>query len=230
VARRRRPRFEKWQGSEADLCADLIAHARADGYVVHPETSGWDVLLVDTDGTQAGVQAKLRAGLEVLCQALQPPEKQPGPARHAVLIPVPNYQLSAVARAAGIAVLLPGGGPRWALSRARVWQHPEPAWVPERPVEVPAGVPGPRLVTRWKVAAVKLCAVLRARGFLTRADFREHGVDPRWWLRGPSRCLVTDGNGVYTEDSERPGLLPDLRWPEVVAAVSPRGDTVPEPP
>lgn len=56
--------------SEAELCTRFSDAAREDGWTVYPETSGWDLLLVDDDGVQVGIDAKARASFEVLMQCL----------------------------------------------------------------------------------------------------------------------------------------------------------------
>jgi hypothetical protein len=56
--------------TEAELCAAFIKWAEKQGWKSYAETAGWDILLVAADGTQIGVQAKLRFNMKVLQQAV----------------------------------------------------------------------------------------------------------------------------------------------------------------
>lgn len=62
--------------SEEELCSLFAADARKNGWAVYPEQGTWDLLLVRGSGkaavVQVGVQAKLKANLHVLSQALPP--------------------------------------------------------------------------------------------------------------------------------------------------------------
>ena len=51
--------------------------AKKSGFKVYPETSNWDILLVGPDGSddQHGVQAKLRANVDVLAQTVPQRER-----------------------------------------------------------------------------------------------------------------------------------------------------------
>ena len=73
------PRYK----TEAALCADFITWVKAESgtqrrfgagrspvWTPYAETAGWDILLVAADGTQIGVQAKLRFNLKVIAQSI----------------------------------------------------------------------------------------------------------------------------------------------------------------
>ncbi|MBI1213834.1 MAG: hypothetical protein GC190_20425 [Alphaproteobacteria bacterium] len=38
------------------------------------------------------------------------------------------------------------------------------------------------VLTFWKINAIKIAIVLERRGFVTRADFKHIGIDPRRWI------------------------------------------------
>jgi len=219
--------------TEAELCADFLRWVRepSDSYtrnsqvwIPYAETAGWDILLVGADGTQIGIEAKLRLNLKVLSQAL--PERwdhwhDKGPDFRAILVPHYDSGLERIVEGLGL-VLFHGNG--WdrhgkALSFSPAldpsaqhyggwhWWSPKdrcplPAYVPD----VVAGASGPIQLTDWKVSALRICAILEIRGFVTRDDFRKHRIDPRrWtgvegWLRpGEVRGQYIRGHGLNFE-------------------------------
>jgi hypothetical protein len=71
---------------EADLCAAFIARAKDSGWTVFPEQNEWDFIMMKGK-VQVGVQAKLKANREVLCQTLPKlPYNRVGPQYRAVLV------------------------------------------------------------------------------------------------------------------------------------------------
>lgn len=232
---RRRKLPQGMFGTEAELCDQLIKVARACGYQVHAEVSGWDLLIVCREtGTQLGVQAKLRPSVDVLAQALGH-ERLPGPELHAVLVPVAPPAFITVARRLNVHVIQ--GVLLGELSLPIIfgnkfrWTHTRREWVPEVEVYTPAGVPSPRSITRWKLAAVKLCMLARERGHVTAADLRELKLSRNWWFSprfGPvlvSRVKI-DEHGLsravrneYVLRDPSSSAMPDLRWPEIVVAL-----------
>lgn len=219
--------------SEGALCDAFAAQARREGYVVHAECCGWDLLLVDPEGTQVGVQAKLRSNVDVLAQAVGTVTTS-GPDHHAVLVPVPSPAFLFVARALRILVFdakVFDGYIRVGVENAIHWEHVDRAWTP--PVEVPGfggGRSGPRQLTPWKFAACRLCALLRRRGYLTRADFRAERLSPAWWTdvpRGGQPVLRAERVGKAWRYVAGGGQLPDERWPEVAIALANEQDGVP---
>jgi hypothetical protein len=223
--------------TEGALCDAFAAQARCEGYAVHAECSGWDLLLVcRSSGTQVGVQAKLRATIDVLAQALGYGQSGEGPDHHAVLVPVAMHGFEKVARALRLLVfdakaLRGDGGIREAAARAVYWEHATRAWTP--PVEVVGfggGRPGPKQLTPWKIGACRLCALLRRRGHLTREDFRGERISVGWWIdaagtRSPVLRAERVGRGWRYVRTGAP--LPDERWPEVVNALFDEQDGVP---
>src|SRR6185312_7545021 len=63
---KRAPLFD----TEAAMCAAFSEWAQGQGWTPYAETAGFDILLVHGDGTQIGVQAKLRFNTAVLAQIL----------------------------------------------------------------------------------------------------------------------------------------------------------------
>lgn len=229
--------------TEADLCDALIRDATRERYAVHPETSEWDVLLVDpATGLQVGIEAKLRPNVEVLSQAVRKDERQPGPDVHAVLVPNATAAFTDIAERLRILVLDStdlfslkpayfGTRLSYDLLRARIeqaprWSHPSRAWVPENPVVVTAGTPSPRRVTEWKIAAVKLCVRTRERGYATSADMKELKLSKSFWFQGRLPLFEKHRDvagkpirGQYVFRDPGHDSHPDRRWPEITASL-----------
>jgi hypothetical protein len=186
--------------TEADLCDAFIAEVkRRPGWTAYPETEGWDILLSHADGTQVGIQAKLRLNFEVVAQCLEEGRwpQEIGPDFRAVLVPAINAGFD-VCHAVGITVIYPIQ--RFATVGERIefqpdldrntwerWHYMNPGKRHELPAYVPdvrAGVPGPAQLTKWKISALEVCAVLELRGYVTREDFRHASIDHRRWVEG----------------------------------------------
>lgn len=228
-------------GSEAELCRALIDRVR-DEFAVYPETSGWDLVLVSrATGEQIGIEAKLRANLDVLVQAHAYASHElrvAGPAVRAVLVPDAGHAFKYIARELRLAVI---EGWMYVVDREGRQTHPAaakavfdveirtaPRWSPKKPLWLPpaepaglvAGASAPLRMTPWKVKALELCALLRSRGYLEPADFRRLKVDSGWWIRGIGRTpprLIPESRGRYVQ---APGmLLPDEMWPELAVSM-----------
>lgn len=173
--------------SEAVLCADLITHARAAGFLAYPETGGWDVLLV-RHGTQIGVQAKLQFTTHLVAQALAD-QKASGPHYRALACPVSPtvYGDAEIISYTCRLLLFDMSGapetwlrtPRWCRQRYRFrrvpWRHyrwhpPATLWLPPAEPDVPAGVPSPSVVGPWQLALCALEARCRRRGWVSIID------------------------------------------------------------
>lgn len=236
VRRNRHSKVQVSYPSEAAMCEVLAAEARAAGWLVYPETGNWDMLLVRPgDGTQVGVQAKLRANVEVLDQALVP-ARQKGPNVHAVLVPSCSGAFRNVALELKLLVLeafhfdagklSPGLKARYGLSldelvkKAPRHTHLKgPCWVPPFVPEGPCGVPGPRQVTKWKVGAAQLCARLRAAGHVTSGDFRELGLALSTWTRRGGWLERVPGSAPALYRVREGARLPDEDFQDVVAGL-----------
>lgn len=180
--------------TEAEMCAAFIAWlGRFPEWTAFNECCGWDILLVSADGTQIGVQAKLRLNLKVLAQAVEGRYNwhKIGPDFRAILVPG-GHGNSDLCAALGLGVFeaeLSHGRPvefRPTLDRRgyEPWhftnpteRHVLPRFVPD----VPAGASGPVTLSVWKIAALEIIATLEVRGFVTRDDFRRAGIDHRRW-------------------------------------------------
>ncbi len=198
--------------SEAELCDDFIDKAGSEGFVVYPETCGFDILLVDDTGTQCGVEAKLRPNCDVLYQAYDellvrdvagpgtPWQGRRGPVHRAVLVPKAGGAFHSVARWLRLTVFDWSrlSNRHWlrntvasVLGTAPRWEYPKPCLLPEVVPGVRAGVPSPVRLTKWKLGAIRVSLRIRACGGVTSADIKACGVDPgRWrqgWLRDSGR-------------------------------------------
>lgn len=195
-------------------------------------------------GTQVGIEAKLRANCTVLRQALPgtswcDTENTAGPDFRAVLVPKAGGDFRCVAEHLGIVVLTtekPGGYRSPVAGRleqllwhSTAWHHARRYKLPEVVPDVPAGVPSPVKLTRWKLGAIKLSMRLRHKGYLVRADFKEFGIDPgRWynsWLQPDGK--VRGGRGLrwvaapdWTPfDEQHPGAVAQLEEQGLAAAI-----------
>lgn len=171
MPRRRVVRFPELVApkSERELC-DMFRAAVRDWAVVYPEQGDWDMLVVLADGTQVGIQAKLKASFDVVAQALRigggttregigsarwrsvtmPRPSGPGPDIRAVLVPTASDAMLDVAHACNVLVI-----EQWDLAvRTRRSDHGPalygsleeqlgraPRWPTSRRVWVPPFVP-----------------------------------------------------------------------------------------
>lgn len=231
--------------TEEALCADFIDWLKTEAgkfrggvqipnWTPYAETAGWDILLVGADGTQIGVQAKLKFNMKVLAQSL--PEAwghwhDTGPDYRAVLIPEWDSQAENICAALGL-VLIGHTGARYhrdfrpcmSMQNSHTgwhyWSPHKRCKLPEFVPDVPAGASGPVQLTKWKIAALRIVATLQVRGFVTRQDFRHYGVDPRRWT-GPGGWLIPKSDrmqdaGRYVRGA---GLDFDQQHPDVYAQV-----------
>lgn len=59
-------------------------------------------------------------------------------------------------------------------------RHKLPDYIPE----VAAGVPSPMILSDWKIKAMRVCVWVEKHGAITRAVFRDLGIDPGRWMTG----------------------------------------------
>jgi hypothetical protein len=194
--------------TEAQLCATFMHWAKNQGWTSYAETEGWDILLVAPDGTQIGVQAKMKFNMKVIIQAIPnrwDAWKKHGPDFRSLLLPMHDGDADNVCGALGLVAFYPSYpkecfSPSLDASNERLWhfwnpeqRHPLPEFVPD----VAAGVSSPVQLTKWKIGALRITAVLNLRGYVTREDFRRYGIDPRRWI-GPGGWLdFGKEKGVY---------------------------------
>lgn len=204
----------------------------------------------EASGLQAGdtiaVEGKLRANLAVLRQALPPFRRgwlhgTRGAAFYAVAVPGVDDDFRQVAGGLGIEIIIvrPDGevsaGRRWARRERLPETHFEgirwddglrtglaPLELPAIRVEMEAGCPSPRVVTPWKLDAVKLCLTAAARGGeVATADFKAlHHLRHRTFVdRGWMRLVRRDGRAAVWALVDAPDR-PDRAYPEIVAALA----------
>lgn len=199
---KREPQFK----TEADLCTAFQAWvALFDGWTCYAETEGWDILLAHADGTQIGIQAKLKFNIKVLAQTIESGHgwQETGPDFRAVLVP-DGAGFRDLANALGIttfnavasskyfrrpddirrSAFQPDITSRHFAADGR-WHYCNPAKrhaLPKYVPDVPAGVSGPCSLTRWKIGALEIAATIELRGYVTRQDFRRASIDHRRWV------------------------------------------------
>lgn len=202
-------------------------------WTVYPETAGWDLLLVNEDGVQIGIEAKLSLNAKVICQAL--PDNRwveaTGPDYRAVLVPSRDVQghFHPIASALGLSIITISKADRWGGTHVDVspshlpdeasgydwdlrgwfsWLPAKRAPLPEYVPDVSGGKPCPVALTDWKIRAIKLIILLDRRGYVTRADMKHLGISPTRWTDAYHGFLTPDRIvGGYV----RNGRTPDLR-------------------
>jgi hypothetical protein len=182
--------------TEAEMCAAFIVWAKEQGYTPYPETAGWDILLVNANGFQTGVEAKLKLNAQVIEQALDRYGLDQGPDYRAVLIPTLRGDiLREVCHHIGLDIFYSDGPRSWPSDgrysfriddqlsgRERLDWNPVkrcalPAYLPD----VEAGRPAPIQLTPWKVGALKVLAHIEVHGSITRKQVGYYGIDSRRW-------------------------------------------------
>jgi len=213
--------------AEAEMCTAFCEWARKQGWVPYPEWDGWDILLVGVDGVQIGVQAKLQYNLKLLDQVTPGGYEAVdarGPDFRAVLLP--HYTSESLLNALGISLIyavsnhrVPLFHPELTHQGYRAWHY----WNPKHRVKLPDYVPdvqpgasGPVQLTEWKIRALRVAATLEVRGFITRADFKRYGVDPRRWTATDEWLLPGAEPGQFVKG---PGLRFAEQHPAVFAQI-----------
>ncbi len=227
----------KEYATESDLCIGFAEYAKTIGWKVYPETSGADLLLVATaevrtrgcrPGDQVAIQAKLRANVEVLYQALPKMRSTKGPNFTAVLVPRCTHDFRAVAQNLSIITLTaytyrrsshftrdPGFG-FLQINATHRHEYGEPLWVPDAEVWTTPGVKNPKSITPWKMKAIRLCVKAKSQGYLLASDFREVGMSMTTWRREKwlkdSGLRIGKQTRYVLDDVQKPPhiLYPDL--------------------
>lgn len=228
---RRDPIFK----TEADLCAAFIEWAARNSYRCYPETADFDILAVDGDGWQIGIEAKLRMNVKVISQALPRYSAEIGPDHRAVLVPSMDSELREFCGFVGLEVFYcmtrwtDRRGLRHQFDRDRRWRHEAMFdWNPKRRCDlpdympdVPAGVPSPIRLTPWKISALKVLARIEISGWITRKEIAVFGIDPRRWTAGDGWLLPLDGDPKRGGRWRRGDRCPkfDQQHPEVYAQI-----------
>lgn len=228
---------EKPFPTEAGLCRRFLEGiAKEKGWTPYAETAGWDILLVRAeDGFQIGIQAKLKLNLDVVNQTLEDSYRwitPQGPDCRAVLVPDGEAGFDRIAAYIGFTIIRvrpryeqgvsgPVFQPYLPKIKGDGWRDEWHEWcpttrhdLPEYVPDVVAGSPSPVQLTDWKIGALKIQAILAARGHVTREDFRLVNIDHRRWLK-PTGWLVVE-QGRYIR-----GNMPDFarQHPKVYAQI-----------
>lgn len=204
--------------TEAELCDALAVAARRDGWDVYPEVCGWDLLLVWNGtakverwehapavepGYQIAVEAKLRGNCDVLEEAVSRASYH-GPDEVAVFVPKAGRGFRELASRFGLRVLTLESckGGDWGRIRASRYAERPRAYFPRAkgkrlplpavPLQSSGGQPAPRTMSKWRVGALRICIALRARGYVTGADFRAQSISSGRWIA--ARWLTRDGS------------------------------------
>lgn len=225
--------------AETDLCAAFMVWARTRGWVCYPETCGWDILLVDKDGIQTGVQAKLRLSAHVIAQASPGlyDHRDIGPTYRSILVPEIG-ELGFVARRLGLIVFhvdtyqppMPNReqGPCVLEFEPDVrnadYSHTWFDWHPREQHDLPdvvpggpAGIPSPSQLTPWKIGALRVIAVLERQGYITRQQIIKQKIDPGRWLYG-GWLRRGDTKGQWVRSESCPAF--EKQHPEMYASIA----------
>jgi hypothetical protein len=195
----------KWE-SETKLCQAFRDFTAAEGsYVVHAETFGYDMVLVDEeDSERIGIEAKNGDAIAALNQCIR--KRKIGDVNAtAILVPFANQHIRTLCLSQGVGVITPIGGPdkngdyRFSLSMPATADmiecrskkaKPLPRHVSNRA----AGVPSPKALTPTRERELRLCGIIRRRGgFCTSKDVQGCGLVRAFWK--PNWLRYT--GGVY---------------------------------
>lgn len=201
-------RAAKRTESEIELCNRIRAWAEGLGFEVYPEVSGWDLVLVADKpialkrhgteiqpGEQVGIHAKLRPSCEVLMQALPWNEDTAGPRHPFVAVPQAGQGFKFIAHRLGLGVIETD-----ALGKLKGWHSTErervlkiSEWPRARPPHVSqlklppvasraisAGAPSPRVLSEWRVKALRFLAFARGQATFTCSDVVRFGLGKSW--------------------------------------------------
>lgn len=249
--------MEKTYSTEAELCTAFIDWIKAENgkargrdmapvWTPYAETAGWDILLVADDGTQIGIEAKLKFNLKVLAQCLPSSwdnyAECPGPDYRAVLVPKFDSDHERICAALGLVMIgtkgwgnefRPDMTPDRGDSYHLMWHHwnpPQRCKLPDYLPDVQAGCPAPLQLTDWKVKALRILATIEARGYVTKQDFKKHRIDPRAWTGAQGLLVPGTAPGQFVRgkasfDKQHPTV-----YAQVLAEVSAEVANEPPPP
>lgn len=207
-----RKKQERKFATETELCQEFIQWAADQGWTAYPETRGYDIVLVK-DGIQIGIQAKLKFNATLLRQILPTAgDDNQMPDHLAVLLPRLDREENAVCDAVGVGYFYYKADAY--MDRWRFMPAVEGVCrfdccdglkltLPEYVPEVAAGASSPVVLTDWKIRALKLCAIMEIRGYLTAQDFKDYAIDKRRWFP-MGWAVLKDGKYVAG---------PNLRFP-----------------
>jgi hypothetical protein len=210
--------------SEAELCAAFIRWAESKGWKSYPETAGWDILLVGSDGCQIGIQAKLRFNAKVLTQVLDSDRIGVGPDHRAILIPMQNQDGSGICHHLKVACFYPSNWvegeffPSFEYAKKYDWNPTRRHDLPEYVPDVIAGASSPIQLTAWKIKALRVCALLERHGTVSSRQISDLGMDTGRWTNPTTGWLkpVHLKRGMYTRGDN---LCFDKQHPKVYAEI-----------
>lgn len=171
--------------TEGALCDAFQAEAESRGWDVYAETHDWDLLMVRRkDGFQVGVEAKLRASLELVEQVLRRVRgcrnRGVGPSSVAVLLPRHNSHVFYVMEEARCYVTVTSPRDISCLDRDD-WMRTLPT---VRPYELPdfkpafgGGRPSPLRLSKWRIAALRLHRKIHVAPMLS-PEIKALGLNP----------------------------------------------------
>jgi len=234
---------------ETDLCEEFMATAVDAGWTCYAESCGFDILLTRGE-VQIGVEAKLHMNLEVIGQAFGERggfEKTRTPHFRAILVPYNKSGTRAVTHALKLWVFEGKSESEWRRARGRgidflyaedvltgyphyVWEAPKRMVLPEFVPRVPAGVPSPVQLTKWKISMLRMLADMMNNGFMTSPRAKKvYGIDmtipiqKRWVVQ--NGC---EGRCYRFEINDKALDRPDQVHPEVFQMILRGGaDVVP---
>lgn len=214
------------------MCDEFIAQYTTAGWVVYPETFGFDMVAVSPEGERVGIEAKLHPNTLVLDQAIG----RPTGAVHfrAVLVPHAPSDFRHVASTLRLSVLeLPddqtpmfyaGNCAYHDPTRGKRWQTDVTEPLLAHPMKMRAGLPAPRSVTKWKVTAVTFCLQNMGRQFTAKQFHEETKLHMgRWeaydWVVKAGKTSTKRPENLWSlsEAADRP----DLQYPELADAIRP---------
>jgi hypothetical protein len=222
--------------SDIDLVA--VPNGATAGSFVRPEEDRllrqeprWE----DTDCI--AIQAKLAANCEVLEQAVW---RSRGTSIRFVAVRRAGSAFIKIAHQLGVGVLIMEEAKlSWSTKGGTLWGRPALGWrlVPapkrwpvKKPLELPrvvtdlpAGCASPSPLTKWRERALLICHILRTRGWVTSADFKEHGITTNYWLRAQlikaeGKIPVAGASRPLHKFVMNPGqahAMPDLGWEQI---------------
>jgi hypothetical protein len=245
--------MSKYTLKEQDICAEFGKTASSQGWSVYPETGGWDQLMmwenettnlyadkphlgefIVEKNTQIGIQAKARPNFVVIRQTLEYRKAKLRPHYTAVLVPkfVDGFEM--VCRECGIIPFTHELKPDELIHRIKSGKFEKRKgdgliWTPSIIPDLPAGVSGPKSLTKWKSGALSLSWLLRNRGYVTSVDFPTFGNDITLWRR--SNWIKRDGTAMVEKNgymvgvakytmgtntsSDSDTLFPDIGWEDI---------------
>lgn len=208
ISRAKPPTISK----ESTLCEVFIKEFnQIKGWTCYPEAAGFDVLVVNDDGRQIGVQAKLSLNAKVAEQILPNQGddfwESPGPDHRLVIVSKITDASAGIAkmlRRLGVKVLCPyeswtaegyvhtfgldhrlfyAEGSAGSDERMFDWSPSVRCRVPAIVASLPAGVPAPVRLTPWKESALKAVVLMRKQGFITAKQIASFGIGVTAWTQ-----------------------------------------------